>query len=589
MKKNITYILPLIGDLEILKEELATTLEMLTDIKNYIHLIVVIDNKNNEKHDFINLLKSCFSDVNIIASDNETNLFSTLYNKALGKVTTDYVYLGIIGNVLSIQQIQSFLSIYATNECKVFYFERAILDVVYSYPYSALCYGWLLCHKIFELTDLIISIDIFKKIGYFDKSKILQKYFDWDFYIKICRNYDFEGIPIPPNDSVYNFINYPYTVDYKISKDISHRYLLRKDSENREKIFMLDLSVNNKPCYKIAILQEGWGYVHSQLCFLNFLDMLYGTGFATYKVLFSFDASILDIEDSDLVIFVRCSHCNILNIISYCNNHNIKSLYMIDDNWIRIAKEWPKLYANMFIPRGDEYDVFLQALKACTAVLVYNKYLKKDIEPYANKVYTLPININLDFFPNYKQDNTDIIIGYAGTPRFNEEAFRALSEIGRENKNIRILLFGILKEDDMKYFEGIDIIRLPYMSYINYCEEISKISPHILVAPLDNSIASMSKCANKYLEITAANSVGVYSDLYPYSEVIKDNYNGILVHTNTEDEWKERIYYLLNNKDIFDNIRKNAREDLEKKYTTKVVMKRFKRLICNIITIKPPP
>jgi glycosyltransferase involved in cell wall biosynthesis len=106
--------------------------------------------------------------------------------------------------------------------------------------------------------------------------------------------------------------------------------------------------------------------------------------------------------------------------------------------------------------------------------------------------------------------------------------------------------------------------------------------PLILLAPLDESRSSMSKCPNKYLEIAAAGSVGIYSNLYPYKELIQDGVNGFLVE-NQKEHWKEKILYLLQNRKLLEKIRSNSFGDIKKHFETEVVMPHFCGVIDSLI------
>ena len=67
------------------------------------------------------------------------------------------------------------------------------------------------------------------------------------------------------------------------------------------------------------------------------------------------------------------------------------------------------------------------------------------------------------------------------------------------------------------------------------------------------------------MDYTSLGIPGIYSDVGPYSETIKNNQNGILVNNSTE-EWVKALESLIFNKEIGLNIAQNAIKDLEKNY-----------------------
>ncbi|SHH44036.1 Glycosyltransferase involved in cell wall bisynthesis [Caloranaerobacter azorensis DSM 13643] len=616
-KKQLSVILPCFGRYEIIESYLKDTIKQLSLYEQYFNLVVVLDGIYWENVPLIRTLKTRFTDVEIITVKDETHLPAFLYNVGISRVKTPYVTFAWAGSSLHIEVVEKLNSIFATADRleKVYYLNIGKPKKLPYYPNDALRYGWCQCEKIYEINHLFVSIEIFKEIGYFDESRIIQSAFDWDFIIRLARNYTFHEIMTLIAENKLTFDIYPFNKTFNVSKDIIHRYILRtkigtkekldynltenellfiNDLPQQDRMFLLrnieheDNSIMNlteskkKGNYKITIVSGLWDYVHNQLCFFNYLDKLYGKNFATYKVIFDFSITIDDIKDSDLVIFSRCRNPRIIDILKYCEANNINTLYMIDDNWLWVGKDWPEDYGHIFSPGKPDYDVFVEALKMCDATLVYNKYLEEDIKPYANKVYRIKVNVNLDFY-NTVTNKTDeyLIIGYSGSLRYDNEAFKALAEVAKENKGIKVLIFGFLTSEQEELFKDVQLIKLEYKSYFEYCKQISSINPAILLAPLDNSRTSMSKCPNKYLEITAAGSVGIYSDVYPYNEIIKDNVNGLLVKYNYKEVWKEKILYLLQNKNVLEEIKRNSIADVKNRFSTDVVIEQF----CEVINL----
>ncbi|HBY19865.1 MAG: hypothetical protein A2Y24_06705 [Clostridiales bacterium GWE2_32_10] len=109
MEKQITYILPLLGRYEELAQSLYDTIESLKKIKDYIKLIVVLDGENWSSIPLIQMLKFEFEDVLVIEENQQTGILQILYDKAISEVDTRYIYFGMIGNVLSKENIEAFM------------------------------------------------------------------------------------------------------------------------------------------------------------------------------------------------------------------------------------------------------------------------------------------------------------------------------------------------------------------------------------------------------------------------------------------------------------------------------------------------
>ena len=83
------------------------------------------------------------------------------------------------------------------------------------------------------------------------------------------------------------------------------------------------------------------------------------------------------------------------------------------------------------------------------------------------------------------------------------------------------------------------------------------------VAPL--TLDSFTRCKSdiKYLDYTALNICGIYSDHPAYNQTIRDQFNGILCGY-TADEWYEKIEHLINEKQRREQIIYHANTDVTK-------------------------
>ncbi|MCX7884030.1 MAG: hypothetical protein N2448_03250 [Caloramator sp.] len=612
----LSVILSCFGRYELIENSFSTLLNELEKIRDEIELIVVLDNKIFFRAPIVQSLKIRFNNCNIFFMDEETNLPSKLFNKGIQEAKNEYLIFIWPGCDFVAEDFNAVKTmLYNKNDRKdVYYIKREKHDSLSFYPPETLQYGWNQCLKVYELNDLLIRKTAFDLIGGFDESKLLQKYSDWDFILRLTRNYILFEIHSKNTINEYNFVNYPYNYHYNFSKDLIHRFIIRNinynydNTKNREEDFLNDISddykntinkkigcsfkeqlTNYNKLYNIVIVCGYWEYIHNQLCFYNFFDKLYGRGFGTYKVVFDFMAATSDLKNADLVIFSRARSNNILNLIEYCKDKSIKTMYMIDDNWLWVGKDWPDDYGEIFKPGKPDYDNFIYAISSVDGVMVYNDYLQQDILKYTNKVYKFPVNINLEFYkPSYKQyydkllgDN--VIIGYTGSLRYDNSAFLALSEATKYFNNLKVLLFGIITEEQRKLFDEKKIVSINYRSYFEYCKIISSIKPLALIAPLDKKRTSMSKCPNKYLEFSAVGSVGIYSDVYPYSYYVKDQINGLLVKNNVLNEWLQKICMVIENPKLSQKIVLNSKNDVLNNFSTDKVIEDFISLLNNII------
>jgi glycosyltransferase involved in cell wall biosynthesis len=146
-----------------------------------------------------------------------------------------------------------------------------------------------------------------------------------------------------------------------------------------------------------------------------------------------------------------------------------------------------------------------------------------------------------------------------------------------------VALLGDLAPRQQALFEGIDVIRRAFTDYENYLKTLRELRLDILLAPLDFSRTSRSKCPNKYLEITAAGGIGVYSEVEPYTWYVENGRNGILVEDSEDREsWRRAIVGLMDRATL-DRLHAAARADVLGNYSSRKVAGRFADLLSTLV------
>jgi glycosyltransferase involved in cell wall biosynthesis len=108
------------------------------------------------------------------------------------------------------------------------------------------------------------------------------------------------------------------------------------------------------------------------------------------------------------------------------------------------------------------------------------------------------------------------------------------------------------------------------------------VQPDILLAPLDRSRFSASKCPNKYLETAAIGSPGIYSRVPPYTDYVKDGETGLLVE-NEEKAWMEALELLYTDPDLRSRIVETARSDVMQRFSTERLIPTFLRILQEVV------
>jgi glycosyltransferase involved in cell wall biosynthesis len=481
---------------------------------------------------------------------------------------------------------------------------------------------FLQCHNILKLSSVVIRRESFLELGGFDTVRLLQRYFDWEFWLRAVgagMRVHFE--PGAAGSEKWDWTAYPLESDERVPRLVAQSYCLRvsRTAPNRadpnalRRDFLADLppaerraasralnvpdgepaqGEQDAPPLRIGVISGQHDYVHTQLCFLNYFELLQGTGTVTWNCFL--DVLVCperDLQALDVVIISRGRVENVLSVLDYCRLHGIPTLYMIDDNWFWVSKDWPEHYAALFAPDSTAYQVFTSCLSRASAVLVYNRMLADDVRPWARRVIQLSTNIRQEQFRRplidaglaqtvaalraWRSAHDGLIIGYAGSVRYTDVHLEAVVRaVGECDCPIKVFLFGHLLPRQLELLDGAEVVSLPYVPYETYASVLGELEPDIMLAPLDESRTSMSKAPNKYLEYSVVGAAGIYSNIHPYSEVIRDEVNGLLVGSSVE-AWQEAIVRLARDHDLRRRIAARAQRDVLTQYETAVSLPKF--------------
>lgn len=609
-EKKLSVIVGLFGRYEQLVNQFDELVNELQVLPEEVEKIIIADGLQWSYSPLYQLMDIMVSNVKIVTIEEETHLPSKVLRTGLEYSSGDYVLFHHLMCGKVSDNVHAFLNYKNEIKKEVLYIKNTNYGEIQIEPPLENLYGYLLSNRVISLNDVIIKKEVLERIELLNSNIILQKDFDRLLMIKLAQHYIFEIIGSDYHP-IYDLKQYPFNKQYNFSKDIVERYINHNTNihiEVNEYLednddFTKDMNSDylnrfveiphNKgtKCkydkkYKITVLGGYWEYHHNQVVFFNYFQRLFGQGFCTYKTLFDFLATIDDIRDSDLVIFTRCRSENVNQLIDYCNKNKIATMYMIDDNWISIAKDYPDLYGDLFVEGNLNYDNFINAIKKCKTTLVYSDLLREDIMPYAKHITKFHISIEPKFFETKDKrvkNDEEIYVGFAGSLRWQDEPFKALARIAKRYKQVKVFFMGVLSNEQKEYFKEIEFIEIPFSNYSTYAKNISELSPDLILAPLMDNRTNKSKCYNKYVEMGVVSAVCVYSEQLPYTEVVQDNVNGFYVRGGTEQEWYERLEEIVCDVDLLRSVQKNAYEDVRNRHTVDALLDRFADMITNVI------
>ncbi|MBR3277457.1 MAG: hypothetical protein IKG01_00925 [Lachnospiraceae bacterium] len=622
MEKNITIILLLLGRYEKQVAELDEKLKELRQLKEDAEIIVAADSTQWAEAPLMKMFQ-VENPKAVVVFDTQHDLIPAhTINLALQHWDTDYYMLALLSDPLTerfnmfLHQIRQDKDAEHDGHTKMGVKSYYIVPVAKENsegltPINNNLYGWAQSSQEgFCLGSFCIHKEVAKQCPKIDENPILRTGIERWYSLKVLK---YSDMVAAGTDSQYvkRISMYPGFINAPHSHDLEARYIsyccgIAADERTPQQCgfgFAKELDISDSKLYhyltgiekagktrfethyKILIVGGVWEYHHNQICFFNYLERLCDQGFATFRSVYEYKVPASIVLGYDLVIFTRCRTKNSLAMMRMAEENGIATMYMIDDNWLTIAKEHPDL-GSIFVPGNENYDNFIEALGLCRATWLFSDILRADVLPYTRCVKIFSISIDPRLFTakvTRKRTDSDLCIGFSGSMRYDDAAFRALARYARRHPETAILLMGVLSKEQEQLFQNVKTIRVNFSSYGRYAEQITAIQPDLLIAPLDNTHTLNSKCFNKYVESGIAGAACIYSHVKPYTDVITEGINGYFVDGNTDEEWYQKIESVLSDLPKLRKVQAKAMSDVLKHYTVDVLLDSFCEKISEVI------
>lgn len=238
-------------------------------------------------------------------------------------------------------------------------------------------------------------------------------------------------------------------------------------------------------------------------------------------------------------------------------------------------------------------DFLLNVISRVHAVTVSTKTLRDYYLQYNPNVFVVPNLLDETLWADMRiaPPHDEVVIGFAGGNSHEidlvlvEEALERIAE--KYGNKVRFRFVGcktekISKLPDYHYDEF-------YPGYAEYSRALKEFDFDIAISPLRNTFFNQCKSNIKWLEYSVAGMPGVYSNVTPYSESIRQFETGVLVE-NTSDAWFEALDYLISHPQVRKKIASDARREVLENYTYASQAGKIKELYWKIIennTVSP--
>ncbi|TPK07526.1 glycosyltransferase family 4 protein [Mesorhizobium sp. B2-5-7] len=288
-----------------------------------------------------------------------------------------------------------------------------------------------------------------------------------------------------------------------------------------------------------------------------------------HKTKFLNELQVHDITPGVIPMFVRCADPHVLLWAQLLVDANRPYIYYIDDNFWRIIGDNPlaAYYQHPMVRRSLEF-----AVSHAETVIVNSLELAKFISNFNTRVTVLPASFDFSLIESVSPSSTDEIrIGFAGSPSRVDDLnlvsplIRPILERFPETvfEFAGVLPTGVQTGARVRFFPHIN----DYNAYIKF--QASR-SWAIGLAPLLDHEANRGKTDNKYREYGAFRIAGIYSNITPYNNVVRNLETGIIVDDDV-GSWIKAISSLIESPKKRIEIRNNAFEDVKCRYDIRVV------------------
>lgn len=295
------------------------------------------------------------------------------------------------------------------------------------------------------------------------------------------------------------------------------------------------------------------------------------------------DVKPVDIEWCDVLVDVRGANHLSAFVVRQVKKAGRKTYTIIDDDLFEL---FPSTYD------GNEFRKSLEnVLENVDAVITPSKYLADKL---SDKFGVKSILINTivekaEFKGETSSDSVCVKLLYAAgaqhAPFFNQMITPILSRL-YERYGDRISLTVIGPNVDLTD-TGLKIERINSMPYNQYRAYMNDHRFDIGLSPLFDSEFCRSKYFNKYLEYSKNNICGIYSDVIPYTLVVKNGVNGLLA-PNDPSAWYEAICKLVDDEDFREKCIYQAKEHILSDFSLKSITNKLNNDLPALFSYKAP-
>ncbi len=305
-----------------------------------------------------------------------------------------------------------------------------------------------------------------------------------------------------------------------------------------------------------------------KLCAYDQLNYLYERGKISFKHCLAKNVTKTMCERADIVVFARSASVLEEKLAMEFKKCGKLLIYSMDDDLLNVPEY---ISSGAYFRLKNVKNRISHIMQLCDFLVTPSPLLGQKYggtfirtflmeEPCVVKPYSITTS------------NKKVKIGFAGSidraGDINNLISGALREVLHRYGDRVIIEFMGAEPDLVKEFK---LTHFPYEnSYKAYKDKLDQLNWDIGLAPLPDTLFHNCKHYNKYIEYSSSNIVGIYSNVQPYTRVIRNKINGMLCD-NTEEAWVNAISWLIEHDEAREAIKEYNNKLMSDRYSIPVV------------------
>lgn len=313
------------------------------------------------------------------------------------------------------------------------------------------------------------------------------------------------------------------------------------------------------------------------------LELLQQQGLITFQYMNSLGVTKEMVDEADIIICIRGAEGIDLQWVEQAVASHKRVIYYLDDDLLGI-NEHIYSYNRSYLEREDiQHNIRTIMERSHILWTSSERIYKRYSEQFDQANVLITPAMLLDDKKVVWEDRECLTLGFAGGIDHRNYYESMLGEplrqiMSRYANKVKIEIFGFMPF--ALYY--LPITHRPYAEdYEDYMRTMKSLKWDIAVAPLPDTAFHRCKHFNKYLEYGALGIPGIYSNVPPYSDIVTDRENGLLVQNSIRD-WYLAIEALIKDKTLRRKMSEHAYQQLAKHYTLEQVAKQIEQILAHI-------